>query len=196
MGGLLKIIGLGIGLGMDAMSVSMAVGVKWHGPHQKFRLSWHMGLFQFMMPIIGWLVGSSLAGLLSSVGKYVAAVLVIALGVKMLYEAIREHAGAVAEHAEEEAEELLHIKRKDPTRGLSLILLSIATSIDALVVGFSLGLKGDSIWGASVVIGIVAGVMSLAGVVIGKRAGEKFGKPAEIVGAAVLILLGVSFMVF
>ncbi|MFP4106151.1 MAG: manganese efflux pump MntP family protein [Phycisphaerae bacterium] len=192
----MKIIGLGIGLGMDAMSVSMAVGVKWHGPHQKFRLSWHMGLFQFMMPIIGWLVGSSLAGLLSSVGKYVAAVLVIALGVKMLYEAIREHAGAVAEHAEEEAEELLHIKRKDPTRGLSLILLSIATSIDALVVGFSLGLKGDSIWGASVVIGIVAGVMSLAGVVIGKRAGEKFGKPAEIVGAAVLILLGVSFMVF
>ncbi|HQL74802.1 MAG TPA: manganese efflux pump, partial [Phycisphaerae bacterium] len=88
-----QIIAVAVGLGLDAMSVCMAVGVKWHGPRQKFRLAWHMGLFQFLMPVIGWAGGRQLAGLLEAYGRYIAAGLVFAVGVKMLYEALKGHTG-------------------------------------------------------------------------------------------------------
>ncbi len=177
------------------MSVCMAVGVRWHGPRQKARLAFHMGLFQFFMPALGWAVGTQVAGVLQSFGKYVAAALVFAIGAKMLYEALRSHPGVVAEHAAEwETEHILHRKQRDPTRGWSLVALSLATSIDALVVGFSLGLRDEGIWGACVIIGIVAAVMALAGVAIGKRAGKALGKPAEAIGAIILMALGVSFV--
>ena len=190
----LKVMAIAVGLGMDAMSVCMAVGVKWHGPRQRFRLAWHMGLFQFLMPLAGWAVGSGVAGMLAGVGRYVAAVLVFAVGVKMLYEALKSHPGAAAEGAEHFVEEHAHLHPKDPTRGWSLVLLSVATSIDALVVGFSLGLKGQGIWLASAIIGLVAAGMALAGVAIGKRIGKALGRPAELAGAVVLMVLGVSFL--
>lgn len=190
----LNTFALAVGLGMDAMSVAMGVGVRWHGPHQRFRLSFHMGLFQFLMPLAGWAVGQTLAGLLSTWGKYIAALLVLGIGVKMLLEALKSHPGASAEAMEHGAERALHVGQ-DPTRGWSLIILSVATSIDALVVGFSLGLKHEPIWTASIVIGIVAAAMALTGVAIGKRIGQVFGKPAEIFGAIVLIAIAVSFVV-
>lgn len=187
-------LALAVGLGMDAMSVSAAVGVRWHGPKQKFRLAWHMGLFQFLMPILGWLAGTHLAELLAEVGAYVASALVFAIGAKMFYEALKSHPGAVAEEAEHAVEEALHVHPQDPTRGWSLLGLSLATSIDALVAGFSLGLKGAGIFAASALIGVVAGGMSLAGVTIGKHAGAAVGRPAEIAGAVVLIALAVVFL--
>ncbi|MHC4295074.1 MAG: manganese efflux pump MntP [Planctomycetota bacterium] len=188
------IIGVAVGLGLDAMSVCMSVGVRWGGARQKFRLAWHMGLFQFLMPIAGWVAGDRLAYLLRSVGSYVAAVLVFGIGAKMLYEAVRSRPGFIEERVEGAAGQLLSVKRRDPTRGWSLVLLSVATSIDALVVGFSLGLKGEQIFQASVVIGLVAALMALTGTIIGQRLGKAFGKPAEIFGAVILMLLGVSFL--
>ncbi len=189
--GLLEVIAIAVALGLDAMSVSAAVGVRWHGPRQKFRLAWHMGLFQFLMPVLGWLAGAQLASLLEKVGSYIAAALVFAVGVKMFYEAVKSHPGAAEEAVASTA------PRRDPTRGWSLVVLSVATSLDALVVGFSLGLRGSSsiVW-PSLVIGITAAAMSLTGVVIGKRLGDRFGKPAEIAGAVVLMLLAVSFLVW
>ncbi|HUT57448.1 MAG TPA: manganese efflux pump, partial [Phycisphaerae bacterium] len=124
---LLSILPLAVGLGMDAMSVSMGVGVRWHGPRQRFRLAWHMGLFQFGMPILGWLAGRELAALLRDVGTYVAAALVFAIGAKMLYEAVRSRPGALAEKEERAVGKALHVPR-DPTRGWSLVALSLATS--------------------------------------------------------------------
>lgn len=189
----LKALGLAVGLGMDAMSVSAAVGVRWHGSRQKFRLAWHMGLFQFLMPILGWLAGRQLAAILEAVGSYVAAALVFGVGAKMLYEALRSRPGAGAERAERAARARIDRKR-DPTRGWSLVVLSLATSIDALVVGFSLGLKAvEAIWWTSAVIGVVAGLMALTGVMVGQRAGKAIGKRAEIVGAVVLMVLAVTF---
>ena len=193
----LNILAVAAGLGMDAMSVSAAVGVRWHGPRQKFRLAWHMGLFQFLMPILGYLAGKPLAGLLEAVGSYIAAALVFLVGAKMLYEALRMHPGAVAEQAGRAVEHDPPRPTRDPTRGWSLVVLSVATSLDALVVGFSLGLKGAAgIWWASAVIGVVAALMSLAGVAIGRRLGKRLGRSAEIAGAVVLMLLAVSFVAF
>ncbi len=189
------ILAISAGLGMDAMSVSAAVGVKWHGPRQKFRLAWHMGMFQFFMPLIGSSLGKPLAERLARVGTCAAGALILALGLKMLYEAVKSHPGAAAEGTEHFIEARAHIKPKDPTRGWSLLALSVATSLDALVVGFSLGLAGEAhIWRTSMVIGVVAAVMSLLGVAMGKRVGKAIGKPAEIVGACVLMALGVMFL--
>ena len=189
---LLHIIAIAIGLGADAMSVSMAVAVRWHGPGQRFRLAWHMGMFQFLMPLVGWLAGTALADFMAGVGCYVAAGLVIAVGVKMLYEAAKAGPGEVTEHAAEW--EARHLTKGDPTRGWSLYVLSIATSIDALAVGVSLGLREQSIFFASVIIGIVAAVMVLIGMYIGKRIGRKLGRPAEFAGGVVLIVLGILFV--
>ena len=75
-------------------------------------------------------------------------------------------------------------------------MLCVATSIDALVVGFSLGIRGLQIWLASVVIGIVAAVMALMGVIIGKRLGKTFDRTAEFIGAVILMILGVIFLLF
>ena len=188
----LGIVAIAVGLGADAMSVCMAVGVRWHGPGQKFRLAWHMGLFQAIMPILGWLAGSRLVGLLHSVGGYVAAGLLALVGLKMLLEALRSRPGSVATRAAGWRPRRLHAK--DPTRGWPLIGLSVATSIDALLVGVSLGLKGHEIWISSLVIGVVAAAMALIGVAIGKRAGEALGRPAEILGAVVLLVLAGVFL--
>lgn len=188
----------GLGLGMDAMSVAAAIGVKWNGPHQKFRLSWHMGLAQFLMPCIGFAIGHPLANLLSSYGKWAAAVLVGGLGVKMLLEATRSHPGGVVEKAEHAKQKIMH---QDPTKGFSLIALSVATSLDALVVGFSLSLRSSSqftfthVLYDATIIGLIACLMALLGVIVGQRLGTAFGKWAEIVGALVLILLAVSFLI-
>jgi putative Mn2+ efflux pump MntP len=204
----LEVLAIAVALGLDAMSVSAAIGVRWHGPRQRFRLAWHMGLFQFLMPVLGWLGGAQLASLLEKVGSYVAAALVFAVACKMLYEAVRSHPGAAEEAVAAAAPATVTAlapgtapataaARPDPTRGWSLMALSVATSLDALVVGFSLGVKGASsiIW-PSLAIGVVAAAMSLAGVIIGKRLGGRFGKPAEIAGAVVLMLLAVSFLVW
>jgi len=186
----LTIIVIAVCLGADAMSVCTAVGVKWHGPRQKFRLVWHMGLFQFLMPLIGNALGRQLAGPLREVGAYVSGVLVVGIGLKMLIEAWKGRPGAAAKAAEHAVE---GTRRKDPTRGWSLMALSVATSLDALVAGVSLGLKGQAILMPSIVIGLVAALMSLLGVILGKTVGRAFGRWAEVVGAIVLIALGVSF---
>ena len=192
---LIKVATIAVALGMDAMSVSMAVGTRWHGPRQRFRLAWHMGLFQFIMPLLGWLAGSQLAELLRGAGSYLAAAMVFGIGAKMFYEAAKTGPGQLEQRGGEALTDALHLRRRDPTRGLSLVVLSVATSLDALVIGFSLGLRGEgAIWLASIIIGLAAGAMSLIGVAVGKRAGQAFGRPAELLGAVVLMAVGVSFL--
>jgi putative Mn2+ efflux pump MntP len=190
---LLELIAVAIGLGMDAMSVCMAVGVRWHGWRQRMRLAISMGSFQAVMPLAGWAAGRQLASLLTTWGRPIAAVCVILIGLKMLLEAWRSHPGAAAEAIEHEMERDLRLKVTDPTRLGPLVLLSLATSIDSLVVGFSLALRNGAIWRASIVIGLVAAGMALAGVMIGKQLGGALGRRAELIGGAVLISLGVSF---
>jgi putative Mn2+ efflux pump MntP len=185
---------------MDAMSVSAAIGVKWHGPRQRFRLAWHMGLFQFAMPLAGYFLGSRLAGGIQAFGSVIAGLLVAGLGAKMLYESLKTHPADVTEKTEHAVERLVHTHPKDPTRGWSLIVLSVADSIDALVAGFSLGISrqqdgGIGIFLCSLIIGIVTAVMSLIGVIIGQRAGQAFGRWAELAGAVVLIGVGISLAV-
>ncbi len=116
------VLGIAVALAMDAFTVACSVGMLLGIPskRQKFRLSWHFGLLQFLMPLIGWALGSGLAGFVASFGKWLAAGILVLLGLKIILSAVRNRDMAFA---------------SDPTRGLSLVFLSFAVSIDALAVG-------------------------------------------------------------
>jgi putative Mn2+ efflux pump MntP len=180
---LLTLLGIALGLAMDAFAVAIGAGLQLRGatPRQVFRLAWHFGLFQAFMPIVGWLAGRTVARYIAPVDHWVAFGLLAFIGGKMVYEALR--------HQDDAAEV------RDPTKGWRLVMLSIATSIDALAVGLSLALLGVGIWWPAIVIGVVAGVMTTAGMELGKRFGALLGRRMEVVGGLVLIGIGLKILV-
>jgi putative Mn2+ efflux pump MntP len=180
---LLTLLGVAVGLAMDAFAVSIGIGLNTLHVSRRttFRLAWHFGLFQALMPIVGWLAGLSVERWISGVDHWVAFGLLAAIGGHMIYEAI---------WGDEETR-----AAKDPTRGTSLVVLSVATSIDALAVGLSLALLGVQIWYPAVVIGIVAFAFTAVGLHLGRRFGALFGRRMEIVGGLILIGIGVKILV-
>jgi manganese efflux pump family protein len=177
-----QIIGIAFGLAMDAFAVAIAAGLslrQLHG-HQVFRLAFHFGLFQFMMPILGWLAGQTMHRWIAAFDHWVAFALLAFIGGKMFRESFHEERREAGD---------------DPTRGWLLLTLSIATSIDALAVGLSLAFLRVSIWMPSVVIGVVAATMTALGMTFGSRLGARFGKWAERTGGLVLIGIGLRILV-
>ncbi|MBD3335879.1 MAG: manganese efflux pump [Candidatus Eisenbacteria bacterium] len=166
---------------MDAFSVSLAAGAsgRAEGGRATFRLSFHFGLFQFLMPVVGWLAGSRLAAHIAAVDHWIAFGLLAAIGARMIRSSLTPPAR----------------RGTDPSRGMELVSLSIATSIDALAVGFSLAMLDINIWYPSVIIGLVTGALSFAGVRLGRRVGRLFGKKMELAGGVILILIGIRILV-
>jgi len=178
----LNILGIAVGLAMDALAVSIAAGLtipRLTGRHV-FRLAWHFGLFQFMMPILGWLAGTTISQHIQAYDHWLAFGLLALIGGKMLRE------GLAADGSQDKG---------DPTRGLMLVTLSVATSIDALAVGLSIAFLQVSVWVPSVVIGIVAGTLTTLGIVFGSRLGKRWQHRAEIAGGCVLILIGIRILI-
>ncbi len=176
------IVGIAVGLAMDAFAVAIATSTSLRKVtgRQLFRMSFHFGWFQFMMPVLGWFAGRAVAGWLAAWDHWIAFGLLAFIGGKMIYE-------AVTRFGDEE-------RKSDPTRGISLIVLSIATSIDALAVGFSFALIGVEVWYPAVVIGVMAAALTLLGMQIGSRVGRRFGRRVEIAGGLVLIGIGVKIL--
>jgi putative Mn2+ efflux pump MntP len=172
---------IALSLSMDAFAVCLGAGtqVRSSGPRPVFRLAFHFGLFQFLMPVIGWFAGSTIVRFISAYEQWVAFALLAFIGARMI------HSGIDPTGREQ---------KKDPSRGLTLVLLAFATSIDALAIGFSLGLVGVTIWYPAVVIGVVTGLISWLGIFLGNRLGQKFGKRMEIIGGIILILIGVRIL--
>jgi len=179
--GFLEILFIAVALGCDAFAVGMGVGIRFCAPRQVFRLSFHFGLFQFLMPLIGWFLGTQFIGPFQRWGPWIACALLLFLGGKMLYESLRS--------GEREA------VRSDPTRGVSLIMLSLATSIDALGVGFSLGVLGKSLFLPAVCIGVTAAAMTWVAMKLGNKISNLFGRGVEALGGVILILIGLKFLV-
>ena len=180
--GTLELVTIAVALAMDAFAVSIATGVslKSVSPRQTFRLSWHFGLFQALMPILGWLMGGTVRSYIEAYDHWIAFVLLAYIGYKMIREAF-DH--------EDEA-------KGDPTKGMRLIILSVATSIDALAVGLSLSMLGISVWWPALVIGVVALLFTMAGLHLGKTVvrAKSIGKYAELLGGAVLIGIGLKIL--
>ena len=179
---LVTIYFLAVGLGVDAFSVAIGIGAandkKSWAP--VLRLAAAFGIFQFVMPIIGWLAGQTVVEIIASFDHWIAFVLLALVGGKMIWEGL-----------EEESDE----GKVDQTRGWPLLLLSIATSIDALAVGFSFSVLKNPILFPAVIIGIVCFIMTIIGMIFGKVLARIFGKKVEIFGGLVLIAIGVKILI-
>ena len=177
----LDLLGISVGLAMDAFAVSIAAGlsIACVTPRHTFRIAFHFGLFQFMMPVLGWLIGGRAAAYVGECDHWVAFGLLCCVGAKMFYDAWSKKPPE---------------SRIDPTRGLMLVTLSVATSIDALAVGVSMAFMRISVWVPCVVIGIVAGVLSTIGITFAGRFPPRWGSWAEAAGGCVLVLIGVRIL--
>jgi len=172
---------IALALAMDAFAVALAAGVVLHpvSKRQLFRLGFHFGLFQGLMPICGWLAGLSVQHMISAYDHWIAFGLLSFVGGKMIYEAF---------HDDEERQ------KTDPTRGATMVMLSVATSIDALAVGLSLALIGVDIWTPALVIGVTASTLTVAGMLLGGRIGMIWGKRVEVTGGLVLLAIGLKIL--
>jgi putative Mn2+ efflux pump MntP len=183
-------LGIAVALAMDAFAVAIATGVslKQVSFRQTFRLSWHFGLFQAMMPIIGWGIGASIQDYVAAYAHWVAFIMLALVGSNMLKDAFQ---------AEDDATDAaIAAPRKDSTRGMTMVMLSVATSIDALAVGLSMSMLQVSIAYPAVIIGIVAGLFTIAGLHLGKRISQLtwLSTWAEILGGIVLWLIGLNIL--
>ena len=172
---------IAVGLGMDAFAVAIGAGVTIRGMTYRHvvRLSLHFGLFQFFMPIIGWAAGKTVEPYIAGFDHWLAFALLAVIGGKMIRDSYRGDAESF---------------RGDPTKGLMLLLLSIATSIDALAVGLSLAFLKVGIIYPSIVIGIVAFLMTAVGMRFGGLLGRVAGRWAELTGGLILIGIGLKIV--
>jgi manganese efflux pump family protein len=171
-----------VGLAMDCFAVSLGIGAC--GPIQdsrsKLRLAFHFGIFQAGMTLLGWLVGSAVAQFVSQVDHWIALALLSYVGINMIRSGL---------NTDEES------YPTDPSRGRYLVMLSVATSIDAMAVGLSMAMLHTPIWVPSLIIGLVSLILSIIGLMAGAKLGEKFGKRMEIVGGLILIAIGIRILV-
>ncbi|WP_149203119.1 manganese efflux pump MntP family protein [Actinotalea subterranea] len=173
-----------IALGVSADAFAVALGKGLHIRRLSVRdagaISLSFGLFQGLMPVLGWLLGSRLRDYITEVDHWIAFGLLAAIGGKMLYEAL----GSSEDREPDED----HIGLRE------LLVLSVATSIDALAVGIGFAFLDVQIIPAALTIAAVTAVISLGGVLIGHRAGVRFRGPAEVVGGLVLIAVGLRIL--
>ena len=179
---IVTIILLAIGLSFDSFAVSVCSGLNL--PHIRFfqaaKIAIFLALFQAFMPLIGWLVGNSIKSLIEPVDHWIAFGLLSLVGGKMVIESF----------SSPESREI-----KNPLNIRVILLLSLATSIDALAVGFSFATLLDKIWVAVIIIGSVTFMASMLGILLGKKTGPKINRYAEITGGLILILIGAKILI-
>ena len=180
----LGIVALAVALAMDAFTVAVAAGVVLRkiDRRQTFRLAFHFGLFQALMPVIGWALGITVQSQIEAVDHWLAFGLLSFIGLRMLIEAVKGGAGS--------------FKGNEPTRGMTMVMLSVATSIDAPAVGLSLALVKISVWVPALAIGVITAAITAGGIHLGAFVGRrlKVARYAGAVGGIVLIGIGVRVL--
>jgi putative Mn2+ efflux pump MntP len=175
-----EVLGLAVALGCDAFAVGLGVGATCHQTRQVFRLSFHFGLFQFLMPLLGWGVGAAVVEIARTWAPWLAAGMLLFLGGRMIREALAPEEGRGA--------------CLDPTRGWSLVTLSVATSIDALGVGFSLGVMEARVLWPAAVIGVAAAAMTLGAMRLGRVLSRRFGRRMGVAGGVILVAIAAKLV--
>ena len=176
----ITILLIALGLAMDSFSVSIANGLatKTFKISKALTIALFFGFFQALMPIFGWLAGESIANYISAFDHWIAFAFLTFIGVKMIYESITDK----------------------PNNFLGaynlkvILILSIATSIDALAVGLSFSFLDISIFFPALIIGVVAFLMSFFGVYVGRRFGKILKNRIEILGGLILIIIGLKIL--
>ena len=177
--GVIEIILIGVGLAMDAFAVSICKGLSMSKMEWKKAgiIGMYFGGFQALMPVIGYFLGVGFEDKIKSIDHWIALILLSIIGINMIREAFSD---------EDEADDKIDFK--------TMIILAIATSIDALTVGVTFAFLSVNIWFSMVVIGIITFIMSVIGVKIGNVFGDKYKSKAEITGGIILILLGIKVL--
>ncbi|MGD9365552.1 MAG: manganese efflux pump MntP family protein [Desulfobacteraceae bacterium] len=182
---LFNILAIAVALAMDAFAVAIATGICLGTIHwrQNFRLAWHFGFFQAMMPVIGWSAGLTIRDLIARYDHWVAFGLLLFVALSMYREAFQK-------------DDACERKVNDPTRGMTMVMLSVATSLDALAVGLSLSVVKVSIWMPAAVIGVVACLFTTIGLHLGKRISRAahLRRMADGLGATVLVIIGLNIL--
>ena len=170
---------IGVGLSMDAFAVSICKGlsVRSHRPKHALLAGLYFGGFQFLMPVIGWLLGYRFEAMIQSVDHWIAFVLLVLIGANMIKESFGED------------DEL-----SDDFGFRTMLLLAVATSIDALAVGVTFAFLEVKILPAASLIGVTTFVFSAAGIYIGHVFGKRYKAKAERLGGCILILIGLKIL--
>jgi putative Mn2+ efflux pump MntP len=179
------VLAVALALAMDAFAVSIGVSLSMRGCslRQTLRLAASFGLFQFAMPVIGWAAGRTISRAIESFDHWLAAGLLV-------FVAVRMSAGALGKKKPGKT-----AAGPDMTRGGRLVLLSLATSLDALAVGLSFAALGAAVLYPAAVIGVVCFLLTALGTRIGPALGKWAGKWAELAGALVLFLIAAKILV-
>jgi manganese efflux pump family protein len=175
-----QIMIISVSLAMDAFSVSIAGGIKSQRAKilHAIKVAAFFGVFQASMPFLGWFLGELMKDFIAAFSHWIAFILLSIIGIKMIREALDQD--------ENEKKNLLDTK--------TLIFLSIATSIDAFIVGISLNLLTLPFFVSVMTIGVVTFILSFVGFLFGKKIGTLFGKNVEIFGGVMLLLIGCNIL--
>ena len=177
-----EIILISIGLAMDAFGVSIGKGLSMPvgENRRKVTLAFLFGLFQFLMPVMGWLIGRQFIDVISEWDHWIIFGLLGYLGIAMIREGLSD------EDDEDDDKQFLG--------AWEMMMLSVATSLDAMAVGLTFAFMPINVWEASIMIGVITFGISLIGVYLGKFMGQFVGKYADILGGVVLILIGTKIL--
>lgn len=176
---IISIILLAVALAMDAFSVSMTKGFTQKNITKRQILTYGIffGVFQFMMPVLGYVCGTTISSFISAVAPWIAFILLLLIGMNMIRESLGD---------EEEVSDTFSIRE--------VTLLAVATSIDAFAVGLTFAIMNTNLWLPCTIIGIVAFLFSIIGVYIGKKLGDYLGDKFQILGGVILILIGIKIL--
>ena len=178
--GILELILIAIGLGMDAFAVSICKGISMQKMNWKkaIIIGLYFGIFQALMPVIGFTLGKAFENLVTSIDHWIALGLLLIIGIKMIIDAFKED----------------NVSVNDSVNWKVMIILAIATSIDALAVGITFAFLQVNLLLAVSIIGIITFILCVIGTKIGNNFGNKFENKAEILGGIVLIFIGVKIL--
>ena len=179
---LITLILLSVGLSVDSFAVSVSSGVIISEItfRKATRIAFSLAIFQAVMPLIGWFIGKRIESMVESFDHWLAFGLLAIIGGKMILESLKTHKDTA--------------RKSNPLELKVLLGMSLATSIDALVVGISFGFIQVDLWFASIIIGFTTFVFSMLGILFGKKIGGRFGEKMEIIGGIVLILIGLKIL--
>lgn len=180
--GVLEVFLIGIGLSMDAFAVAVCRGLKMQKLNfgQTALIALFFGGFQALMPLIGWFLGTQFESYITAVDHWIAFVLLAIIGGKMIYDSFKKEEDNSSEKS------VLNIKE--------LLVMAIATSIDALAVGITFAFLNVNIWSSVSIIGVTTFVLSTIGVLIGHKFGAKYKNKAELAGGVILVLIGLKIL--
>ena len=197
--GVIELLLIGVGLSMDAFAVAVCKGLGMRSINYRHALTIALffGVFQALMPLVGWALGSQFASLVTPVDHWIAFGLLALIGGKMLWDALHEGDAEGTGPSSEGTSRGLQTDRSQGERLdlRELTMLAVATSIDALAVGISFAFLDIDLWVAISLIGVTTFALSFAGVAIGNRFGARYEKGAAMVGGTVLICIGLKILV-